>query len=227
MNWIGDFVQLLFPKICGACGMPLEKNEACICTHCIAELPLTNYHLYDDNPVAQIFWGRVNIQAATALLYFHKKGRTQHLLHNLKYNKRKDVGIFLGKLLANQIENHPILSTVDAILPVPLHPKRLKQRGYNQAECFAEGIAEILDISVCTNLLMRQKETTTQTRKTREQRWQNVSEAFVATDAVEYQGKHFLLVDDVLTTGATLEACAQAILKIPQAKVSIAVIAKA
>ncbi len=227
MKWINDFVELLLPKICAACGKPLEKNENCICTHCIAELPLTNYHLYDDNPVAQVFWGRVNIQAATALLYFHKKGRTQHLLHNLKYNKRKDVGLFLGKLLANQMETHPILSTVDIIVPVPLHHKRLTERGYNQAECFAEGIADVLNKKVCPNLLKRSKETTTQTRKTREQRWQNVSDAFIATEDNEYHGKHFLLVDDVLTTGATLEACAQAILKIPQTKVSIAVIAKA
>lgn len=227
MSWIDDFIQLLFPNICAACGIPLSKNEHCICTHCIAELPFTNYHLYDDNPVAQIFWGRVNIQAATALLYFHKKGRTQHLLHNLKYNNRKDIGIFLGKLLANQILSHSIFSTVDGIVPVPLHPRRLKERGYNQSECFADGIADVLKKQVFPNLLKRSKETTTQTRKTREQRWLNVSDAFVVAEDVEYQGKHFLLVDDVLTTGSTLEACAQAILKIPGVNVSIAVIAKA
>ncbi|MCX7862783.1 MAG: ComF family protein [Bacteroidales bacterium] len=227
MNWIIDFIELLFPRVCGSCGKPLENNEETLCTLCIANLPFTNFHLYNDNPVAQIFWGRVNIRMATALLYFHKKGRTQHLLHNLKYNNRPDIGLFLGRLLANQIKNHSEFSSINYIVPVPLHPKRLKERGYNQAECFANGISEILNIPVCNSLLVRAKETSTQTQKTREERWKNVSEAFSVNYNLHHENKHYLLVDDVLTTGATLEACAQAILSIPQSSISIAVIAKA
>ncbi len=227
MSWLKDFLELLIPLTCGACGKPLNKGEKTLCTKCFAELPLTNYHLYEDNPVAQIFWGRILVEAATALLYFHKKGRTQHLLHNLKYKQRKDVGILMGHLLGNQIIHHKIFSDVDAIIPIPLHPKRLKQRGYNQAECFAQGISEVMQKPVETSLIIRAKETSTQTKKNRVERWKNVSEAFSLQNPQSWEGKHLLIVDDVITTGATIEACAQTLLTIPGLKVSIAVIAKA
>ncbi len=227
MWWFNDFIQLLFPVTCGACGTPLEKNEQTICTICLSFLPVTNFHLYNDNPVMQVFLGRLNLQAATTLLFFHKKGRTQHLLHNLKYNKRQDVGVFLGKLLGNKIYNKVPYNSIDYILPVPLHQKKMKQRTYNQSECFARGLSIVLEKPVCIDAIARSSETQTQTNKSRSERWENVSDAFSLQYKTEYEGKHFLIVDDVITTGATIEACAIALLKISNVKISVAAIAKA
>jgi ComF family protein len=228
LSWFSDFIQLIYPNICAACGLPLEKGERCICTQCLADLPFTHFHLYEDNPVAQIFWGRIKIEMGTALLYFHKKGRTQNLLHNLKYKNRKDVGFYLGQLLGNQIKENQIFLSCHFIVPIPLHPNKLKKRGYNQAECFALGISDILNIPVMSDIVVRKIETSTQTKKTRTERWLNVAEAFKVNYSDKFVSKHFLIVDDVVTTGATIEACAQAILsEIPGSKISVAVIAKA
>jgi ComF family protein len=227
MSWFVDFIQLLYPLSCGACGSPLEKNEKTICTACLSFLPVTNFHLYEDNPVAQIFWGRIHLEAATALLYFHKKGRTQYLLHNLKYNNRQDIGIMLGQILGNKIKDIKPYNSIDYIVPVPLHPKKIKQRGYNQSECFAIGLSSVLEKPVNLDVLVRSTETQTQTNKSRNERWQNVSEAFSLQYKNYYDGKHFLIVDDVITTGSTIEACANVLLKIPEIKISVAAIAKA
>lgn len=227
MSWLMDFIELIFPKTCAACNVPLEYNEHLLCTKCFADLPYTNFHRWSDNPVEKIFWGRVKIEFATSLFYFSKKGNVQHLLHQLKYNGRKDVGIFLGELLANHIKDHPVVHHLTHIIPVPLHPKRLKQRGYNQAECIARGISNVLNIPVCVDLVVRSKETATQTLKNRIERWDNVSQVFDLVRKVENEYPHFLIVDDVLTTGATIEACAQALLKCKNAKISVVTIAKA
>lgn len=227
MSWFSDFIELFYPNTCGACNIPLQKGEQIICTRCLAELPYTHYHQYKDNPVAQVFWGRIPIQNATSLLYFHKKGRTQHMLHLLKYRGRQDIGIYLGQLLGNQILNNEDYQNIDAIVPIPLHPKRQKQRGYNQAECIAIGISKSLRIPVETNLVFRQIETKTQTKKSRTERWENVAQVFSIKNSQLHTNKHFLLVDDVITTGATIEACAQAILTIPETKISVASLAKA
>ena len=128
MSWFHDFIELIYPKTCGACNIPLQKGEHIICTKCLIELPYTHYHNDKENPVAQVFWGRIPIENATSLLYFHKKSRTQHLLHQLKYKGRQDIGIFLGKLLGNQLKNYESYKQIDAIIPIPLHPKRQKQR---------------------------------------------------------------------------------------------------
>lgn len=227
MTWLADFIELIFPRTCAACNIPLEYNEKLLCTSCFAELPYTNYHLWTENPVEKIFWGRVKIEFATSLLHFTKKGHTQHLLHQLKYNGRKDVGVFLGELLAHQIKELFIVRQITHIVPIPLHPKRLKQRGYNQAECIARGISNVLNIPVCVDLVVRSKETATQTRKNRIERWDNVSQVFDLVGKVENEYPHFLIVDDVLTTGATIESCAHALLKCKNAKISVVTIAKA
>ncbi len=225
--WISDFFGLIYPDVCGACGNPLLKGEHVICTPCEAELPFTNFYLDADNPVAKLFWGRVYIQAALALMYFHKMGRIQHLLHQLKYNGRQEIGVRLGQMIGQQIQKSPYFNDLDIIVPIPLHPKRLQQRGYNQSACIANGIADILNIPVDEVLVTRIVETSTQTKKSRLERWDNVSNVFQINKEMEYKGKHILLVDDVITTGATIEACAQSILSIPDTEVSIAAIAKA
>lgn len=227
MSWFRDFIELIYPRTCGACDIPLLYGEQVLCTKCITELPYTYYHKDKDNPVAQIFWGRVQLQAATSLLYFHKKGRTQHMLHLLKYKGRKDVGIFLGQILGNQLKENDDFKTIDAIIPIPLHPKRQKQRGYNQAECIAIGISLSMSVPVENNLVIRNTETKTQTKKNRTERWENVENVFSIQNEYTVKGKHYLLVDDVVTTGATLEACAQTLLSIPNTKISIATLAKA
>lgn len=227
MSWFRDFIELIYPRTCGACNIPLLYGERVICTKCLAELPYTYFHKDKNNQVAQIFWGRVPLQAATSLLYFHKKGRTQHLLHLLKYKGRKDIGIFLGQILGNQLKENDDFKTIDAIIPIPLHPKRQKQRGYNQAECIAIGISLIMNVPVENNLIIRNIETKTQTKKNRTERWENVKNVFSIQNQFAVKNKHYLLVDDVVTTGATLEACAQTLLSIPNTKISIASLAKA
>ncbi|HNV95667.1 MAG TPA: ComF family protein [Bacteroidales bacterium] len=227
MSWLRDFLELIYPKNCGACNVPLLKGESVICTQCMAELPFTHYHKMNDNPVAQVFWGRIPIENATSLLYFHKKGRTQHLLHQLKYKGRQDIGIFLGQLLGNQLLNNEAYQNIDAIVPIPLHPKRQKQRGYNQAECIAIGLSRSLNIPIENQLIFRNTETKTQTKKSRTERWENVAQVFSLNTKNQQNGKHYLLVDDVITTGATIEACAQTLLTIPGTKISVASLAKA
>lgn len=227
MSWLWDLIELIYPRTCGACNIPLLKGEHVICTKCIAELPLTNYHLMKENPVEQLFVGRIPVETATTLLYFHKKGRTQHLLHLLKYRGRQDVGIYLGQILGNQLKTSEHYQGIDAVIPIPLHPKRQKQRGYNQAECIAIGIAQSMQVPIETSLVIRNLETKTQTKKSRTERWENVAQVFQIQEKNIQTGKHFLIVDDVITTGATIEACAQILLTVPGTKISIAGLAKA
>lgn len=227
MSWLRDCIELIYPRTCGACNIPLLKEEQVICTKCLAELPFTNFYVLKENPVEQLFLGRIPIETATTLLYFHKKGRTQHLLHLLKYKGRQDVGIYLGQILGNQLKTSDFYQHIDAIIPIPLHPKRQKQRGYNQAECIALGISQSMKIPVENNLVIRSVETKTQTKKSRIERWDNVAQVFQIQEKYAQTGKHYLLVDDVITTGATIEACAQILLTIPETKISIAGLAKA
>jgi len=222
-----DFIALLFPITCAACGKSLYKNEQSICTYCMYYLPKTNYHLAFDNPVAKIFWGRVSIHSAASYYSFNKGGKVQKLIHQLKYNGQKHVGVTVGKLYGQELKCVDDFNTVDVVIPVPLHPKRLKKRGYNQSDSFAEGLAESMDSEVNFRSLVRKEESSSQTKKSRYSRWQNVESIFGVQYPEQIAGKHILLVDDVVTTGATLEACAQTLLKVPDLKLSIATIAYA
>lgn len=226
-NWFVDFFQLFYPNICAACGERLLNQEKVICTRCLVDLPRTNFHFEHDNPVSQLFWGRVNVQNATALFRFQKGSRFQDLLHLLKYNGRQDVGEELGRQLGFELKKSEIFSSVNVVIPVPLHPKREKKRGYNQAECIAKGIAESMEIEIQSRNLVRNVETQTQTKKSRIERWKNVDSIFEIKQPEKLNNMHILLVDDVVTTGATLEACAQAILKTEGTKVNIAALATA
>ena len=227
MIWIDDFISLIFPKICAGCGNSLWKHEEVLCHFCEFHLPKTNFHLDDDNPVSRLFWGRVKTESATAFLFFNKRNKVQRLVHQLKYKGRKDVGIYLGKQYGRVLREISSYKTIDAIIPVPLHRKKYMQRGYNQSEQFAIGLSVPMKVPVNTLLLSRTRATETQTRKSRFSRYQNVREIFSLNKPGEYAGKHLLLVDDVITTGATLESCIQALTVIPEVKISVACIATA
>lgn len=224
VTFISDFINLCYPKLCAACHNTLVKHEDDICTACIIHLPKTNYHLDIENPLNKIFWGRVPIEMVAAYYFFNKGNKVQKLLHELKYKSNKNVGEKIGVLYGYELLNAPIFNTIDYIMPVPLHPKKLKKRGYNQSEWFANGLSQSMNIPVSTNILYRNTDSATQTKKSRFNRWENVAEIFGVKTPELLSNKHILLVDDVITTGATIEACAK-ILKEHRAKVSVVSIA--
>jgi ComF family protein len=224
---INDFISLFYPSVCQACGNSLYKGEEIICTFCMYHLPKTNYHEDENNPVIRHFWGKVNIVAASSYYFFNKGQKVQKLVHRLKYKGQKEIGIRLGELYGNELSKSSIFSSADLIVPVPLHKSRLRTRGYNQSDFFAKGLSTAMNIPAETQMVTRNKKTETQTRKNRFSRWQNVSEVFSLATKSNIEGKHFLLVDDVITTGSTLAACAEVFLKHKNTKVSIASIAYA
>ncbi len=227
MYFLHDLLALLFPRICPACGNSLFRHETCICRLCEYGLPKTGFHEDPDNPVASLFAGRVRLSSATAFLYFNRGNRVQRLIHALKYKGRKDVGVFLGERYGHVLKHAPLFFTADLLVPVPLHPKRYMQRGYNQSEEFAVGLGRAMEVPVDRHLLERAKATETQTRKSRFERYRNVHDIFRVRDPELRKGMHILLVDDVVTTGATLESCILALQTIPGVKVSVVCIATA
>lgn len=224
-RWSSDLISLLFPNLCNACGTPLIDKEDLICIKCLYDLPYTDYHQHAENRVAKQLWGRLPFNAAMAMLYFRKGGKVQNLVHNLKYNGKTDVGVLLGRMLGQRLKNSSLYQGINIIIPVPLHHKKYKQRGYNQSKFIAEGIAKAMDIDFNEANLVRYTFTESQTKKSRYNRYENMQEVFKINSPEALAGKHILLVDDVITTGATLEACANELLNIGAAKVSIAAIA--
>jgi ComF family protein len=189
------------------------------------ELPVTGFHLDPGNPLAEGFWGRVWLEQAVAWFYFRKGSAFQEVLHHLKYNHRPDIGIFLGKQFGYELRRSPVFVKPDLILPVPLHRRKQRSRGYNQSEMIARGLSEAMEIPYDGKALVKSRITSTQTRKSRFERWVNVSGKFEVRSAETIAGLHVLIVDDVVTTGATLEACAEVLLKVPGVKVSVAAVA--
>lgn len=222
-----DFFKLLYPDLCVVCGENLLKNEQYICLSCISSIPKTNYHLLADNPIEKRFWGKVPIFRGTAFFFFQKGSSFQKLLHALKYKGNKEIGERIGKYAAIDLIDSPDFKSIDVIIPVPLHPAKYKKRGYNQSEWIGKGLSEILAKPQDTKTLIRVKENTTQTKKTVFERYENTEGIFECTDIKSLTGKHVLLVDDVLTTGSTLEACIRALLQIEGIKVSIFTLAVA
>jgi ComF family protein len=221
-----DFISLFYPNYCLACSTSLFKGEEVVCTRCILEMPQTNYHLDPANSLMKRFGGRLPVDMICALFRFTKNGRIQHLLHQLKYKNHPEIGVLLGKLYGTKLA--PTLQkTIDLILPVPLHPSRLRRRGYNQSGKFAEGLSTILSVPYSDELICRKIKTLTQTRKSKLQRWENVEDVFAIQAPQEIVGRHILLVDDVITTGATIEACGQMLFDGGCNSVSIACIAEA
>jgi len=226
-SYLSDFVSLLFPELCAACHESLLNNENLICADCLYNLPYTNFHLKADNIVAQQFWGKIPIENAYSLFYFSKGGKVQNLMHQFKYKGMHQIGPLLGEISGDQLIKNESFGTVDFIVPVPLHKKRLRERGYNQSERFADGLAHKLNAPVVTENLVREIATETQTHKSRFARFENMQEVFLVRDHQQFINKHILLVDDTVTTGATLEACGIQLLKIEGVKLSIATIAYA
>lgn len=226
-NLVSDFISLLYPRLCLACGNSLFRHEVTLCTHCLFELPQTNFHKQTDTPLDKVFWGRVPIFRTAALYYFVKGGKVQHLVHQLKYKGMREAGIYPGLLLGKELIKEKDFSDIDFIIPVPLHPKKLRKRGYNQSEMFADGISVSTGFTVNTEVFIRTVATETQTRKSRFARFENVKEIFKVTQPELLANKHILLVDDVITTGSTLESCANILLQVPGIKISIAAIAYA
>lgn len=214
-DWLDSIINLFYPRVCSACGEPLLKDEETVCLKCRFTLPKTGYELNPDNPLAQTFHGRVKFHAVTACFFFAKSGKVQHLIHELKYKGNKEAGLFLGQQLGESIKKAPLFQGIDYLIPVPLHPKREKQRGYNQSLMIAKGIHEVTGIPIGDKYLVRAVHTATQTKKSAEERFKNVKDIFEVHCANELENKHILFIDDVLTTGATLEACAHQLESIP------------
>lgn len=227
MKLLDDFISLFYPNICTGCNNPLVGGEHQICLNCLADLPVTGFEKIIDNPVAKIFWGRAEITYATAFCRFDKGGKLQHILHQLKYKGNKEVGQKLGAIYGFRLIQTSFYKEIDAIIPVPLHPKKERARGFNQSNEIGRGMAEAMGKPLITNNLIRDVHTESQTRKGRFERWENVSGIFEVRNETELAGKHLLLIDDVVTTGATLEACTQVLLKVKDVKVSIATLATA
>lgn len=222
ITFINSIIGLLYPSVCAACGTTLFKWEKLVCTRCRSLLPKTGYELNEDNPLARLFYGKVRLKAVTSCFFFSKEGKVQHLIHELKYKGNDQAGLFLGQELGKTIKEAPLFEGLDFLIPVPLHPKREKERGYNQSMLIAQGISEVTGIAVGGDFLLRSINTSTQTHKSKEERWQNVKDIFELHRADRLENKYVLLIDDVLTTGATLEACALKLSTIPGIVISCA-----
>lgn len=225
MRILKNMFAIFFPEICLCCNDYLTTNESVICLTCRHDLPLTNFSFEENNLIEKSFYGRIPLQSATSLFYFFKKGNVQHLIHELKYKNQQQVGTFIGDWLGDQLIESGRFATIDCIIPVPLHPKKLKIRGYNQVTTFGESLAKKLAIPYYSTILIRVSSTKTQTKKLRFDRWKNVHELFHVQNNFTLENKHILLVDDVITTGATLEACYEALNKTKNLKISIACMA--
>lgn len=220
---INDFLSLIYPRRCEACANSLFRHEVFLCNHCKLNLPKSNFHLNQSSELAMVLAGRVPVENAACFYLYEKSGKIQRLLHAIKYEHQKELGEYVGGLYANELS--PAVQSVESILPIPLHPKKLATRGYNQSEWFAKGLAKKLLRPIDTRSLARVKETSTQTKKKKFQRWENVEGIFEVQDASALVNKHILLVDDVITTGATIEAAWLALKKIPGVRISVASIA--
>ncbi len=222
-----SIINLFFPPVCAGCHSFLLSNENVICTLCRHNIPLTNHHLNPENESFKKFYGRIPVEHSSALLYFHKKGIVQELIHNLKYKGQEEIGTVLGEWYAEDLKNSTVIQSVDEIIPVPLHKRKLRERGYNQVTNFGLELSKNLNIPYESNILVRNVYSKTQSKKTLLSRSDGIDTIFDVVFTDKDHNKHFLLIDDVITTGSTLEACSHALLKIPGAKISIVCMAMA
>lgn len=213
-------LHFFFPHVCSGCGSDLLNKHTSLCIRCMHDLPSTYFEYHPGNPVEKLFWGRVPLQSASAQYYFTKESLIQRLMHQLKYKGDKDLGIQLGQMMGEQLMNSDRFK-VDALVPLPLFPAKEKSRGYNQAGLLCKGMAESMKLPVLENLVTRPHHTETQTKKGRMERWKNIEGKFSLHDTASVRDKHILLVDDVVTTGATLESCSEELLKAENLRLSI------
>ena len=218
-------LNLFYPPVCTSCKKPLNTSELAICIRCRHEIPLTNHLKQNNNEARTKFDGKIPVEHVSAMAYYHKNGIMQHLIHQLKYKNQPIIGKILGDWYANDLLENTTLKNIDGIIPVPLHPKRQKERGYNQVVPFCEGIAEGLNLPIFRDILIREEYAVTQSKKNSAERNLVPENTFSIQNGAQHEGIHFLLVDDVLTTGATLETCGRALLQIPNCKISIITIA--
>lgn len=229
-GWVSlfsDFTGLFFPEYCLGCSSGLVKGEEILCTRCIVGLPRTGYSFLNDNPVKEKFIGRLPLKYAIAFLKFRKTGIVQHLLHQLKYNNHPEVGKRLGMFFGKEMKDLGLDNEFDMIVPMPLHHSRQRKRGYNQSTMFVEGLKLSLEKPCYDNIVTRPINTSTQTQKNKAERWENVKQAFRVSDTRRTQGQRILLVDDIITTGASLEACGQELLHHGCKELSVVCIAEA
>lgn len=223
-KYLYELFNLFFPASCVACDKNLIRNEEYICLNCLYDIPRTNFHKLQDNMISRIFWANKGFENATGFYYFSKGSKFQSILHKLKYQNKPEIGYQIGKLYASEIKNSSY-NNVDTIIPVPLHNKKLRKRGYNQSEMIAKGVAEIFCKNVDSTSVIRKIFTETQTKKNFEDRQKNVDSVFFVTNTEALKNKHVLIIDDVVTTGATLNSLTKTILEVENTKVSILVIA--
>ena len=226
MKLLKDFLNLIFPDCCYSCQGVLLEKEHKICTACRANLPFTNFHRHkpQDNPITQKFFGKIPIRCGLAFLQFSKSGKVQRILHQIKYQNQPELAQMLGEWYGYELSKHRV-NNFDYILPVPLHPSKLKIRGYNQSDYFAEGLSRQMQVTWTNELLLRNTATSTQTKKSRLERWKNVENVFEISQPELIAEKSVLIVDDVVTTGSTLEACAKTLLAARAKSISVAAIA--
>lgn len=218
---IGAISHLLYPNICFGCKKNEISADEWICFNCLSTLPYTGFESIRDNTVEHLFWGRTQLKFASSCFFYVEKTPIQRLIHEVKYKERQQLGKWLGQLMGKQLQSSFQMYQVDMMLPMPLHPKRQKQRGYNQASLLCEGIQRVGVYHYQEDLLIRKINTETQTKKTRIERWNNVNEVFAVTNPEKIFNKHIVIIDDVITTGASTEACASLLLNQGARAVSI------
>jgi len=222
---VDDVLSLFYPSLCSGCRMHLPHGQRVLCVDCLYGLPLTDYHSQSVNPLDERFWGRLNVESVTSMCYFSEGGTVQRLIHRLKYQKDVEVGRYLGEFFGQRLRDSNRFGGIDLIVPVPLHWTRRRQRGYNQSDWFARGLSQGMERPWDSSVLGRGRKTRSQTSKGRMSRFENVEDAFLVRNMEGLKNKWILLVDDVMTTGATLEACGRKILEIPGTRLSFATIA--
>ena len=228
MNIFAALYHLFFPRCCAVCGAVLHEEEEGLCLRCNMDLPRTGLHLEKDNRVERLFWGKFPLERATAFFYYRKGNDYAHLLHLLKYEGRRDLGVAMGRLMGEELRTEAdFFRDIDLLIPVPLHTAKRRARGYNQSEEIVRGLSEMTGLPIATEGIVRTRATESQTRKSALQRWENVEGVFLLSQPERFAGRHVLLVDDVLTTGATLTACADAFQSVSGVRISILALAVA
>ncbi len=224
---LGDFINTIFPENCIGCSRALYKQEKFLCLHCKSELPEAKYDATTNNPASKLLAGRTYFNTCLPLYYYYRGGKVQNIVKEIKYGKQPELAFDMGRRIGLSLASQHNLTDLNAIIPVPLHPKREKKRGYNQSYFLGKGIAEVLEIPILNDRMVRIVNNRSQTDKSRQERWENVNSIFSLKNPEELSGMHVLLVDDVITTGSTLESCCTVLNHVKGIKITIATLATA